>query len=206
MAKTKIYLTRHGQSEGNVRGDIFGSDPPLTDHGFEQAAKLVTVFADTPIQAIYASERQRALQTAALIARARELEVKQAAALNERFFGELEGKTGEEGMKICGDRYHRFPQVNLMEQLQWQLAPQAETFASVIRRTSLFLAEVAATERGAVLAISHANVMVGLLVHFGFATFNQLPYGSIQNTGYLCLESTGKSLHLKEVRGITRKD
>lgn len=206
MAKTKIYLTRHGQSEGNVNGDIFGSDPPLTDHGLQQAAKLITVFEDIPIQAVYASQLQRAQQTAALIAKARELDVKQVAALNERFFGVLEGKTGEEGMQICGERYHEFPQANLVEQLQWQLAPEAETFASVIRRTSLFLAELAATEKGAVLAISHANVMVGLLVHFGFATFNQLPYGSIQNTGYLCLESDGKSLHLKEVQGITRQD
>ncbi len=206
MAKTKIYLTRHGQSEGNVNGDIFGSDPPLTDHGLQQAAQLVSVFADIPIQAIYASERIRAQQTAALIAKARALEVKQVAALNERFFGVLEGKTGEEGKQMCGDRYHAFPQATLIEQLQWQMAPDAETFASVIRRTSLFLAELAATEKGTVLAISHANVMVGLLVHFGFATFNQLPYGSIQNTGFLCLESNGKTLHLKEVQGITRHD
>lgn len=205
MAKTRIYLTRHGQSEGNVRGDIFGSDPPLTQHGIEQATQLVTLFADRPIQTIYASERRRAHQTAALIAEAKELEVRQTAALNERFFGILEGKTGEEGRGMCGDRFHQFAQVSLKEQLQWELAPEAETFASVIRRTSLFLAEVAATQKGDVLAISHANVMVGLLVHFGFATFNQLPYGSIQNTGYMCLESNGKHLHLKEVQGITRK-
>ena len=46
--KTVIYLERHGQSEGNVRGLIAGRlDVPLTEEGREQVTEYITEERDS---------------------------------------------------------------------------------------------------------------------------------------------------------------
>ena len=60
-----IVLIRHGQSTTNERGLLVGrSDPPLTDHGREQARRLIAHLID--VREVWASPLDRALTTARL--------------------------------------------------------------------------------------------------------------------------------------------
>jgi len=61
----KLYLVRHGQTEGNVSG-IAGLDPPLTDLGIRQARLAGRRLAAEGITHLYGSPLLRALQTAEL--------------------------------------------------------------------------------------------------------------------------------------------
>jgi len=67
---TRVFLVRHGQSEGNV-ARIWTSGPegyPLTELGHDQARAVAPRVADAGITAVYTSNVLRAKQTGAHIA------------------------------------------------------------------------------------------------------------------------------------------
>src|SRR3954471_3985163 len=67
MTTTRLLLVRHGQSEWNAQGRWQGqADPPLTDLGRAQARAAARSVGS--VDGIFASELQRATETAAIIA------------------------------------------------------------------------------------------------------------------------------------------
>jgi probable phosphoglycerate mutase len=93
---TRVLLVRHGQSEWNADGRWQGqADPPLTDLGRAQAFHAARSLG--VVDAIVASDQQRATETAALIAN--ELGVGPLVLdpdLRERDAGEWSGLTRKE--------------------------------------------------------------------------------------------------------------
>lgn len=64
---TRVLLVRHGQSEWNASGRWQGqADPPLTDLGRRQAMEAAAALG--ALDAVWASDLQRAAQTALIIA------------------------------------------------------------------------------------------------------------------------------------------
>lgn len=69
----KLYLVRHGQSEGNVRDLWYGrNDLPLTDLGRQQAFQVGEKLKNIPLAAAYISPLQRASETARIALLGRE--------------------------------------------------------------------------------------------------------------------------------------
>ncbi len=97
MAVTKLYLVRHGQSDGNAEGRFGGHSPtPLSALGKQQAELTAQVLAKEKINAIYSSDLLRAVQTAQPLAKMLDLPIIVTAAFRERKVGVLEGKTFDE--------------------------------------------------------------------------------------------------------------
>lgn len=96
MAATRVLLVRHGQSEWNAAGRWQGqADPPLSDVGRAQARSASRSLG--ALDAIFASDLQRATETAAIISV--ELGVGPVvvdADLRERDAGEWSGLTRDE--------------------------------------------------------------------------------------------------------------
>ncbi|MDD4160019.1 MAG: histidine phosphatase family protein, partial [Synergistaceae bacterium] len=68
MAKTSIYLIRHGECAGNRENRIRGRvDFPLNQNGIAQAEALAAVMEDKKIAHIYSSPLKRAISTAEII-------------------------------------------------------------------------------------------------------------------------------------------
>lgn len=90
---TTFIMVRHGQSEANVE-KIYAAhvNTPLSSLGREQAARLGEYLKDTPIDAIYSSDLQRAHDTAAPTAKYHNLPIIDSKALREINGGEWEGK------------------------------------------------------------------------------------------------------------------
>jgi len=66
----KLIITRHGQTEENVKGILQGHLPgKLTELGIEQAKRLALRLRDEEIAAIYSSDLTRAADTAKEIAK-----------------------------------------------------------------------------------------------------------------------------------------
>lgn len=92
MSITKLILIRHGETAWNAERRLQGHiDIGLNDQGLRQARALAQALADTPMDAIVASDLQRAAQTAEAVASRRGMAVQQDAALRERCYGRFEG-------------------------------------------------------------------------------------------------------------------
>lgn len=98
---TRFVLLRHGQTEHSAESRYSGvSDPELTDVGLEQAKRAAEALKGfTPIDAILASPRARAQQTAQAAAEALGIEeIQTVEGFAEIDFGEFEGLTRDEAL------------------------------------------------------------------------------------------------------------
>lgn len=81
----RLYLIRHGQTEANVNHVLDTAHPgaPLDETGLAQAEALADRLAGEPIEAVYASDLTRAVQTAGPLAARLGHQVHQLPGLRE---------------------------------------------------------------------------------------------------------------------------
>jgi 2,3-bisphosphoglycerate-dependent phosphoglycerate mutase len=89
-----VWLVRHGESTWNALGLVQGhaDGPTLTEEGLRQSAQAAEHFRARNVAAVYASDLERAQQTAACIAPVVGCSIQTVAALRERCFGSREGQ------------------------------------------------------------------------------------------------------------------
>ena len=89
---TKLYLVRHGETEGNIKHILQGQMPgELTSNGIKQAEALRDKFSDVYFDAFISSDLKRAFDTCSIIAEPHDLPVVTTPILRERDWGELTG-------------------------------------------------------------------------------------------------------------------
>lgn len=132
----KLLLVRHGQTLWNHTGRYQGhSDIELSDTGRTQAKLLAGRLADEEIQAVYASDLKRAMETASIIAEPHGLAVQALPGLRELNFGAWEGLTYAEiktRYSDIADNWHASPgQIHI---------PEGETFQELTTRANSAIA------------------------------------------------------------------
>ena len=159
MAPTKILLVRHGETDWNRDRRIQGqSDPPLNDAGRAQARALAEQLDGERVDAVYASDLQRARETAEILAGRLELPVVVDAALRELDFGRWEGHTVDELESLWPDAFGRW--VEGGEQA-WDGGESHETMAARVRDA---VQRLAAVHRGGqILLVAHGGPVRVLL-------------------------------------------
>ncbi len=116
---TRILMVRHGDTLAS-QGDRFTGtrDIPLSDEGRIHASELATRLSRYPIDAIYASSMQRAMDTAGFIAHVHGMNVTPVPGLREMDHGKWDGMTRDDVLKAFGadqladydrDPYHFTP-------------------------------------------------------------------------------------------------
>ena len=90
---TTLVFVRHGQSDGNLKRVFTGqADLPLTELGRLQAQRSAEyLYANYKIDAIYSSDLQRSMDTAAATAELFALDVIPEPSLREFFVGDWQG-------------------------------------------------------------------------------------------------------------------
>ena len=160
MVSAEILLLRHGQSEGNEGGRFGGHGPtPLTALGHAQAAATAAVLAAEGLDAIWASDLPRAMQTAEPIVTATGIAMRTTPALRERSVGVFTGMSFAEAEA-------RYPAVfaALMRRDPDACAPEGEAVGDCLSRAGAFFDErVAGAGAGRVLLVSHAFTLNLLL-------------------------------------------
>jgi probable phosphoglycerate mutase len=204
---TIFYIARHGQSEGNVAGDIMGGDPPLTELGLEQASALANLFKSTKINRVFASNLIRARQTAQAIADQQGLELEIDSRLKERSFGSLEGQTANYFSTNFQAEIDQFRNGSLTYQMAWKVVEDMESFSQLLDRVLPFFNDFDGnSQEENILLVTHANVILALLGHLAFLnSYRELPYGSIQNTSYLKIRKQAQNFEIIETLGISKK-
>lgn len=91
--KTFLLLTRHGETLDNAAQIMQGqTQGELNDTGIRQARELASELAREPLDAIVASDLNRAVQTARLLAESHRLQVVTTPLLRERDWGSFTGR------------------------------------------------------------------------------------------------------------------
>jgi broad specificity phosphatase PhoE len=94
VVNVPLLLARHGQTADNAAGLILGRrDPPLSETGFEQAARLAHAARMARVVAVWTSPLQRARQTAAVVADELGADAVVLDALTESDRGSWEGQS-----------------------------------------------------------------------------------------------------------------
>lgn len=178
---TGMLIVRHGQSEWNAVGRWQGQeDPPLSDLGRAQAAAAAQRVGSVDL--IVASDLQRAIETAAIIAEAVGVgPVLVEPGLRERHAGEWQGLTKTEieeawpGYLDAGDRPPAFE--------------ATDTFSARVHDA---LHRLEAAHRGAtMLVVSHGGVIYIVEEHHG------LPFERVPNLSGRAVTHHGPSRGLE---------
>jgi len=145
----RLLLVRHGLTDWNAAQRFQGQhDVPLNLTGRQQAAALGERLAGEPIQAIYASDLQRAQATARAIAARHPCPVVVKPRLREISFGAWEGLTyaeiasGDPAMLAAWEN-------NILE----NAPPGGETLNQLARRVQTVLDDLLAAHEGATLLL-----------------------------------------------------
>lgn len=101
----KLYIFRHGQTDGNVKNIVQGAgvDIELNAVGRSQAEQLGQTLKAEHLEAIYCSSMKRAKETAKIVATACNVPVIIMQGLEEVHFGEAEGMLSDEAHQKFAD-------------------------------------------------------------------------------------------------------
>ncbi len=181
MSASKVLFIRHGQTDFNTEGRLQGAMPvPINDCGIQQSQALAQHLRRMPIDAIYASPRQRAKETAQIIAETLQLPLIQDERLAEIAFGIFEGYTFAEVKQRFPDNY-----------VKWQSGyrpyrvPNGESRLDVQQRMSSAWDDIVnAPDQKTVAIVGHSSALMILLA----SMFAILPAKRVLNTSVTTLE------------------
>jgi alpha-ribazole phosphatase len=156
----RLILARHGQTDWNAQRRYQGQmDIPLNETGCQQAAALARCLADTDLDAIYASDLQRAKMTAQAIAQLHGQTVVPEPRLREMSFGVWHGLTFNEIQERETDKLTAW-----LADPMHVAPPEGETLAEVTARVQSALDDtLQAHPEGTVLWVAHGGVLRVLL-------------------------------------------
>ena len=157
------YLVRHGQTTWNKTRRIQGhANIPLSEQGKRQIAALRRRIHDRRFAAIYASDLDRTMHSARILAGAAETPIEAAPDLREFSYGDWEGLTVEEVEAKDPNRFAaRMAGAN-----EAFAAPGGENTAQVLARVRKFHSRALECRQPAdhVLVVAHGGSLRALLV------------------------------------------
>jgi broad specificity phosphatase PhoE len=170
---TRLLLVRHGESVWNAARRWQGhSDPPLSDLGREQARAAARHLAGEPLAGLYASDLQRALETARIVGEPHGLAPVTDARLRELDIGAWGGLTRDEIGSRWPEALAAFDAGGPDAR-----AVGGETRAELARRVHAALTELAARHVGdSVAVVAHGGVLAAITGVYGHANAEVVPF------------------------------
>jgi 2,3-bisphosphoglycerate-dependent phosphoglycerate mutase len=163
----ELILLRHGQSQWNLENRFTGwVDVPLSPKGEAEARSAGDKLRGRRIDRLYTSSLARAIETARLAlerAGIHDLPTERDAALNERMYGDLQGKNKAEAMREFGE-----DQVKVWRRSYDVRPPGGESLADTAARVlpywhARILPDLQAGKN--VLVVAHGNSLRALVMH-----------------------------------------
>ena len=181
-----LHCVRHGESIHNAEGRIQGQlDVPLSDLGRRQGEAIAAALAALPIEAVYASPLQRALETAQIVGRRLSLPVQIDPRLQEINVGVFQGRLRREVAELYPDAFARWtagePDF---------VIPGGESRRALQQRGCAALRDIASTGHEHAAVIAHGRLLVVAL-----AALVSIPAGqaapSLENASITTLRYDG---------------
>lgn len=163
MSVTKIYLIRHGESEGNSKNLFLGhTDLDITERGHLQAECTAKYLENVHADVIYSSDLIRAYSTALHTARVKNMEVIKTAKLREIYAGLWENLSYAE----IQEKYPEDREV-WRYNIGVSRPTGGESFIEVRDRINVALKEIAKENEGkSVFCFTHAAVIRSVSAYY----------------------------------------
>ncbi len=160
---TKLYITRHGQTEWNVEGRIQGRmDSKLTELGERQARWLGERLMTEDIDIIISSSSGRALRTAELVRGERGIDIIASDQLMEMHIGDWEGQLHYDVQLHSPEE-----QKNLWNFPHLYKSSGGESFIQVMDRVKSEIERILLQYKDRnLLIVTHAIALKAILAHF----------------------------------------
>jgi probable phosphoglycerate mutase len=147
-AMTRLLIARHGETDWNREGRWQGLEPqPLNELGRLQARALARRLAAAGIDALYSSDLERAVQTAAEVSEACGVPVEVDARLREIDVGDWQGRTRAEVRATDPDGHAAWERGRL------NAYPGGESFVELRLRTAAVFAQIEESTSGGTAAV-----------------------------------------------------
>lgn len=176
----ELIAVRHGETDFNAERRMQGHlDVPLSVTGRVQAQAAAARLADEPIDKIYSSDLQRALETARIIREGREIELVTDLRLREFHMGTFQGMTLSEAREKHGDAWERF----FIHDADFAL-PGGQSRNQKQVEIASFMEEVVRSQAGGrMLVVTHGGILIAMLRHVLGIPASHYFRVSIENTG-----------------------
>lgn len=176
----ELIAVRHGETDFNAERRMQGHlDVPLSETGRAQARAAAARLADEPIDKIYSSDLQRALETARIIHEGREIELVTDLRLREFHMGTFQGMTLSEAREKHGDAWERF----FIHDADFAL-PGGQSRNQKQVEIASFMEEVVRSQAGGrMLVVTHGGILIAMLRHVLGIPASHYFRVSIENTG-----------------------
>lgn len=177
----KLYLMRHGETDGNRARALQGRmDNPLNEMGRRQAEQAAEEWKDVHFDACYVSPLTRAIQTAEIVTGKDRSSFMIEERIVEISFGSDEGKTLEE----LGPGFQKF----FLDPEHYAEAAGAESFSDLLERTGAFLEDLKHAPYENVLAVSHGAAIHAMLLLIEGGTLADFWKLDVGNCGITVIE------------------
>ncbi len=183
----ELLLIRHAITD--MTGTLCGqSDPPLNATGREQATALASLLSGWNVRRLYASDLQRAVETAQPLAQLWNIPIVTRSDLREISFGAWEGRRWSEIRNDGTD-------IRAMESLPELRAPDGETFSCFRDRVRCAWKQTIAGSGGqTTIIVTHLGVMRVILSDLGSANRTWNPQQRIEPCSIYRIRVSGCSL------------
>lgn len=173
----KVYLFRHGETVGNVKGEFAGvTDTPLTANGIQQAKQAANKLKGKKFEIVLASPLSRAVETAKLV---QNQPIELLEELKEMNFGYFEGLTYAE----IQEQYPQAVKKWQKEGLYFEF-PSGESVRSFFDRIITIYHNILTTYEGKdILIVAHSGVIRCILAHEISESFEHYWRYKIDNCG-----------------------
>ena len=193
----ELLLIRHGQTEWNAIRRVMGRQPiPLNNEGKAQARLLAKSLKEVPFTAIYTSPVMRALQTSQIIMKGRDsVPLYEEPGFAEIDYGDWINKDFKDIPELAG----------FFENPSNVPIPNGEQLPEVIERARSAIERIKEKHNNErVLAVSHADVIKVILIHYlglpidetqrfriDNCSVSALHFGSIKEPRLICVNTVG---------------
>jgi len=169
---TLILLIRHGENDvmhRRLAGRLPGVH--LNDNGRKQAQSLAKALEHAPIEAVYSSPLERAIETAQPLAEKRGLTVQIRPALSEVDYGDWQGRTYKQLRRIRlwktvqdDPASVRFPKGETLGEVQQRVVQELEYLAHQHTRTAE--EHTPPPPEAVIAAVAHGDIIRLALAHY----------------------------------------
>ena len=172
----RIFLSRHGQTDWNVKGLFQGvTDIPLNDVGIGQAQALAESMMGSGVKRVFTSELSRANLTGQIVADKLGIPCEKIPGIQEIGLGIWQGYTWEEIQKKWPEVAYRWTQEPLTFCME-----NGETYQHLIDRFVAAIHKILRENQEDVMVVSHGGCL-----HTIFCVMDGVELKNMQNDGVI---------------------